>query len=464
MPDSSPAVLVCGAIRARIDRLEGALDRLVSHPDLARITLGFRAKDELAVLVIDPAPGAEPGLGPKAAAAAELPGLRAIDLASTGSAERLRDRALRSCDPVIVVESPRAAVAQLRAFLEDPKSAVGAPAPSVPVRFDSPEAFLEIYKRDLAGGTLFVPCDGAKPAIGSTVRLDLQVPGDVSPVKILARVLHHGDVAGPGYGTRVALSDVARKRLELAAQRLRAGVASPEARYEPRVPATLQVAFDTGSEAVHARTQDISRGGAFIAIDNPPPLGTGVELRIDLPGRSEAVQVAAEVVRVVEPSSAGAKGSKPGFGLAFHDLSPEVRELIAAYVESVEVAPKARVLLVDDAAVYRRLLGDELASRGCEVIEASNGAEAFDKLVDELFGLDLLVLDLVLPNTSGVELLDRIRRLGGETDLLIAVVAGSAEDPAVRRRVLTAGANEVLPKSMPVKEIADQLIALLPRT
>ncbi|HEY0838707.1 MAG TPA: PilZ domain-containing protein, partial [Vulgatibacter sp.] len=409
----------------------------------------------------DPAPGAQPGFGPSAAAAAQLPGLRAIELAATGSAERLRDRALRSCEPVIEVESPRKVVEALRAFLGDPKNAPAAPTPAVQVRFATPAEFLDVYKRDLVGGTLFVPHEGEKPPIGGTVRLDLHVPSDASPVKLMGRVLHHGDVAGPGFGARVAISDVAARRLEAAVVRLRAGGKPPEIRHETRVPTRLAASIDTGVGVGHALIQDISRGGVFVATENLPPVGTGVELRIDLPGIRDGVQVAAEVVRVVEATGVG--DEQPGVGLAFQDLSPEVRELIEAFVESVEVAPKARVLVVDDAALFRRLLGDELAARGCEVVEASNGAEAFDKLVDELFGLDLLVLDLVLPNTSGVELLDRIRRLGGETDLAIAVVAASGDDPVVVRRVMSAGANEVLPKSVPVKEIADRLVALLPK-
>lgn len=462
MSTPSPAILVCGAIRPRLDRLEGALERIAGRGDVARITMGFRARDELLVLVLEPAPGTDPGFGPAVAAAARLPGLRALDLAPSGSPDRLRDRALRSCDPVIVVESPKVAAERLRTFLEDPRYAAAPPAPLFPIRFETPESFLEVHKRDLAQGTLFVPWEEEKPAIGSTVRLDVFVPGDDAPVKALAKVIHHGDVAGPGFGTRVALSDVARKRLELASRRLQASASSKEFRHEPRVPARLGVAFSTGSEVGRAWTQDISRGGVFVATESPPALGTAVELTLALPG-GDAVKLAAEVVRVIGPEESAAKGFQQGCGLTFHDLSPEVSKRLEAFVEAVELAPMARVLLVDDAALYRRLLGDELASRGCEVIEAANGAEAFDKLVDELFALDLLVLDLVLPNTSGVELLDRIRRLGGETELVIAVVAGGADDPNVRRRVMVAGANEVMPKSMPVKEVADRLLALLPK-
>ncbi|HWV38027.1 MAG TPA: TIGR02266 family protein [Vulgatibacter sp.] len=461
MSTPSPAILICGAIRPRLDRLEGALERIARRDDLARITMGFRARDELLVLVLEPAPGAEPGFGPAAAAAARLPGLRALDLAPSGSPDRLRDRALRSCDPVIVVESPKAAAERLRAFLEDPGYAAAPPPPVFPIRFE-PESFLEVYKRDLSQGTLFVPWEEEKPAVGSNVRLDLFVPGDPSPVKALAKVIHHGDVAGPGFGTRVALSEVARERLELTSRRLQASASSREIRNEPRVPARLEVAFSTGSEVGRAWTQDISRGGVFVATENPPALGTAVELTLALPG-GDAVKLPAEVVRLIGPEESAAKGFQQGCGLTFHDVSPEVRRRLEAFVEAVEIAPMARVLLVDDAALYRSLLGDELASRGCEVVEATNGAEAFEKLVDELFALDLLVLDLVLPNTSGVELLDRIRRLGGETELVIAVVAGGADDPGVRRRVLEAGANEVMAKSMPVKEVADRLLALLPK-
>ncbi len=462
MSNPSPNILVCGAIGPRLHRLEGALIRILDRfPEgaLRRITLGYRSGDDLLVLVLDPGPSAPPDFGAAAAAASALPGLRLLDLTTTIPPDRLKERALRNCDPILEVDVPADAVARLRKAIGDPATQL-ANEQRIPVRFRGPDAFLNAYQQDLIAGNLFVPWEGKKPAVGASVTLEIFVPGDEAPIKALAKVIHHDDLHGAGFGARVALVDLARSRLELAVQRLRSNESAKEIRHDPRIPVRLGVSFTSGSDVARTWTRDISRGGVFIATDKPPPMGAAVDLTLELPG-GEALRLPAEVVRVVGVEEAAARRRQPGCGLTFHELAPETRARLEAFVDRAEIAPKARVLLVDDAALFRRLLGDELASRGCHVSEATNGVEAFDKLVDELFGLDLLILDLVLPNTSGLELLDRIRRLGGETELAIAVVAGSGGDPSVQRRVIAAGADEVIPKSLSASEIADRLMALL---
>lgn len=459
----TPSILVAANVRGRLPVIEGALERIRSRfsaEQLLGITLGYRSRDGLLVFVLEPGPSEPEELGALAAAAADLPGLRSLDLGASGPLESLRERALQACSIIIDVQTVKSAMSELRRALQQPEATSPGDARRVPVSYDQPQTFLEVYRRDLAAGTLFVSSEGEKPPIGAAIALEIFVPGDPSPIRVLAKVIHHGDLAGPGYGTRVALTDLARERLKLAAQRIQESSSSREVRHEPRVRAKLGVTFRSGSDVARTWTQDISKGGVFVATPNPPPIGTQVDLDLELPG-GEELRIAATVVRLVHEAQAKEWNREVGCGLSFQAVSSEIRSKLEAFVEAEEIKPAARVLLVDDAAVFRTILGDELASRGCEILEASNGAEAFERLVDELFTLDLLVLDLVLPNTSGTELLDRIRRLGGESELAIAVVAGSAEDPGVQRRVAAAGANEVLPKSIPVAEIADRLMALI---
>ncbi|AKU92221.1 PilZ domain-containing protein [Vulgatibacter incomptus] len=459
-PSLSPAVLVCGAVAWRIDQLESALERIrASLPAdaLYRITLGHRPREDLLVLVLEPGSSTNPRFAAIALEAAGLGGLRALDIAASVKPDAIRERALKGCDPVLEVDDPKQTVAKLRAALGRGPSASTGRTEKATVRFDSAESFLEAWTRELSNGTIFVPCTGRAPEPSASVALELMVPGDPAPVRALGTVLRRRD---GGFEARVALADAARSRLESSVKRLCAGE-SKELRHEGRLPIRLPARLSlAGGNVVAAWTRDLSRGGAFVQIEAPPALGTAVEVSIELPG-GELLRAPSQVVRVVGPAEASARGRPAGCGLSFGELSPGDREKLEAFVDATELRPNARVLLVDDVALFRRILGDELASRGCEVLEAENGADAFDRLVDELFTLDLLILDLVLPNTSGVELLHRIRQLGGESDLKIAVVAGSVDNPGVRSRILAAGANEVLPKSLPAPEIADRLLGLL---
>jgi DNA-binding response OmpR family regulator len=103
--------------------------------------------------------------------------------------------------------------------------------------------------------------------------------------------------------------------------------------------------------------------------------------------------------------------------------------------------PKA--LLLDDDATALRLLGTALEARGFEVRAATEGEGGLALLLDELLDLDVLVLDLELPGRDGYELLNLVRRAGGERDLGIVVLA-SAPDRAVRDQLLALGADAVV--------------------
>jgi DNA-binding NtrC family response regulator len=79
---------------------------------------------------------------------------------------------------------------------------------------------------------------------------------------------------------------------------------------------------------------------------------------------------------------------------------------------------RARVLVVDDEALIRWSVGSALASAGYDVLEAADGAAARRHAADSA-ALDFAVLDLRLPDTDGVTLLEEIRRLHPECRFLI---------------------------------------------
>jgi DNA-binding response OmpR family regulator len=64
------------------------------------------------------------------------------------------------------------------------------------------------------------------------------------------------------------------------------------------------------------------------------------------------------------------------------------------------VGTKARILIVDDNAAIRRLLVEILTRAGHQVYQAADGAEA---LVWRDVGLDLVIVDLFMPDKDGVE-------------------------------------------------------------
>jgi DNA-binding response OmpR family regulator len=68
---------------------------------------------------------------------------------------------------------------------------------------------------------------------------------------------------------------------------------------------------------------------------------------------------------------------------------------------------KKRILVVDDEEGLRLLYKEELEDEGAEVIVASSGQEALDKLDDN--EVDLVLLDIKMPGMDGVEVLRRVK-------------------------------------------------------
>jgi len=79
------------------------------------------------------------------------------------------------------------------------------------------------------------------------------------------------------------------------------------------------------------------------------------------------------------------------------------------------------ILLVEDEAALRATLSDRLRGEGYVVETASDGHEAFEKAANEPF--DLVILDLMLPVRSGLDVCRDIRQAGMATPILILTAA-----------------------------------------
>jgi DNA-binding response OmpR family regulator len=119
-----------------------------------------------------------------------------------------------------------------------------------------------------------------------------------------------------------------------------------------------------------------------------------------------------------------------------------------------------RVAVVEDDASVGRLVKRVLEREGYSVSLYST-AEA---LIDEVFNygkeFELLVVDLMLPGASGIELTAFLRERGVEWPILILTALSEEEDKV---RGLDAGADDYITKPFGVKEFAARVRALLRR-
>ena len=107
----------------------------------------------------------------------------------------------------------------------------------------------------------------------------------------------------------------------------------------------------------------------------------------------------------------------------------------------------ARVLVVDDDALQRAAMVSTLAKSGYTVVQATAGAEALRRVLDE--PPDVIVLDLRLPDLHGVQVAGAIRAVAPTRRMPIVVVTAFPEEVA-RLDPKLFGAECVLEK--PVEE------------
>ncbi len=113
---------------------------------------------------------------------------------------------------------------------------------------------------------------------------------------------------------------------------------------------------------------------------------------------------------------------------------------------------KPRILVVDDNPFNRDLLKEFLKPEGFFVEEGRNGREALERLQESEF--HLIFMDLLMPGMDGFETIQRIRRMGVTTPIIIVSSMSARED---RQRCLEAGGDDFLPKPINVERVRELL-------
>ena len=117
-----------------------------------------------------------------------------------------------------------------------------------------------------------------------------------------------------------------------------------------------------------------------------------------------------------------------------------------------------RVLVVDDDAELCRLVTRFLAREGFEVSWAPSGAVGVERALAENYSL--IMLDVMMPDTDGFDVLRRIRQRS-RTPVLMLTARGDTHD---RIRGLEMGADDYLPKPFDPAELAARIRAILRRS
>ena len=115
-------------------------------------------------------------------------------------------------------------------------------------------------------------------------------------------------------------------------------------------------------------------------------------------------------------------------------------------------SPAKKILVIDDESMLRYTLRELLMDLGYEVVEASHGKEGLEML--ERFQIDLVLLDMVMPVMSGMEVLYKMRDLQYHTPVVLS--SGRARNLDLKE-LQDLGVEGVLKKPYRMSQLADLL-------
>ena len=175
------------------------------------------------------------------------------------------------------------------------------------------------------------------------------------------------------------------------------------------------------------------------------------------PENKDIIYSSSEIMLTVSSNIVQAMGSRinidskldegSSFSFVLHlnkAIMPEVSKEID--ISKLDFSGK-RVLVVDDVAVNRRVLKNILIPRGADIIEAGDGKEALDIFLAEPGGIDMILMDIMMPNMDGYDATREIRSSGlpnSETIPIIAITSLSYKEDV--EAAANAGMNHHLEK------------------
>jgi two-component system phosphate regulon response regulator PhoB len=120
-----------------------------------------------------------------------------------------------------------------------------------------------------------------------------------------------------------------------------------------------------------------------------------------------------------------------------------------------------KILIVDDEPAIREMIATTLELADFRVLEAENAQQAHQRVVDER--PDLILLDWMMPGTSGIELTRRLKRDETTAEIpIIMLTARSEEDNRILG--LDVGADDYITKPFSTRELLSRIRAVLRRS
>jgi DNA-binding response OmpR family regulator len=123
---------------------------------------------------------------------------------------------------------------------------------------------------------------------------------------------------------------------------------------------------------------------------------------------------------------------------------------------------KRKILMIEEDRFLRKIYRDKLTKIGFEFLEATNGEEGLNKIIDEK--PDLVLLDLILPKKNGFDVLIDLKANKNTQNIPVVILSNLAQESDIKRG-LALGAREYLVKTeISLSEVVDKVKEQLAKT
>lgn len=148
--------------------------------------------------------------------------------------------------------------------------------------------------------------------------------------------------------------------------------------------------------------------------------------------------------------------SEIGEGTTFNIYLPASEKEIIKEKETLEEILRATgtILLVDDEEMIIDVGGHMLESLGFEVLIARNGKEAIEKYEKNLGGIDLIILDMIMPGMGGGEVYDNLKAI--DPDIKVLLSSGYSINGRATE-ILDRGCNGFIQKPFDIKKLSNRI-------
>lgn len=117
------------------------------------------------------------------------------------------------------------------------------------------------------------------------------------------------------------------------------------------------------------------------------------------------------------------------------------------------------ILIVEDDTMLSKMYEEKFSSEGFTVLTAIDGEQGLRSILENK--IDFILLDLLLPRVSGLEMLAHLRKDEAGRDIPVIALTNVAE-PTERNRALNLGAKDYLVKAMQTpEEVVEKVIRYL---